>query len=144
MKVFTCLFLFLLTAQAVQAQNQSVATATANIKNDPITGTPEEDEIDWANFENELENLPKEAWSFQQNKAGNLLYIDFEILGSKMERMTLQSTQNKTILMADNHLFDLPINTIYELNLEKLPLGTYLVELYTITGDIIEKEIVVQ
>lgn len=144
MKVFTCLFLFLLTAQAVQAQNQSIATATANIKNDPITGTPEEDEIDWANFENELENLPKEAWSFQQNKAGNLLYIDFEILGSKMERMTLQSTQNKTILMADNHLFDLPINTIYELNLEKLPLGTYLVELYTITGDIIQKEIVVQ
>lgn len=144
MKVLTCLFLFLLTAQAVQAQNQSIATATANIKNDPITGTPEEDEIDWANFENELENLPKEAWSFQQNKAGNLLYIDFEILGSKMERMTLQSTQNKTILMADNHLFDLPINTIYELNLEKLPLGTYLVELYTITGDIIQKEIVVQ
>jgi hypothetical protein len=140
MKILTCFLIWCGALSVSFAQNTIVAA-------DNQTTTPDHmptpvDEIDWANFENELVNAPTEPWSFQKNKAGNLLYIDFENLGNKMERLTLQSSEDE-IVFADNHLFDLPINTIYELNLDKLPIGVYFVELYTFDGTIIKEEITV-
>jgi len=97
--------------------------------------------IDWANFEVSMEET--DNWSFHTNTEGKLLYIDFESLGGKMSRLVLKS-ETKTVVVEDNHLYDLPINTIYEVNLEKLPKGRYFVELYTYSQELISKEITVQ
>jgi hypothetical protein len=113
---------------------------TASTSNIAIATTPSAD-IDWANFENELTN--EDNWSFHTNQEGKLLYIDFESLGGKMNSLLLKSSE-KDVVMEDNHLFDLPINTIYEVNLEKLKRGSYFVELTTYDNKIIREEITIQ
>lgn len=133
MKAVTCIALALFLCQWAVGQNQ-----TASISNSvsPSTTT----EIDWANFENEMTD---ENWSFHTDQQGKLLYIDFESLGGKMNRLVLKSSE-KTIIIEDNHLFDLPINTIYEVNLENLKRGSYFVELYTYDNKVIHESISIQ
>lgn len=97
--------------------------------------------IDWANFE--VSVAETDNWSFHTNAEDKLLYIDFESLGGKMSRLVVKS-EAKDVVVEDNHLFDLPVNTIYEVNLEKLPKGRYFVELYTYGQELISKEIAVQ
>lgn len=135
MKALTCIsFIFLLCQYAI-GQNQTASTSDIAITNTSS-------DIDWANFENELTN-EEDNWSFHTNQEGKLLYIDFESLGGKMNRLVLKSSQ-KDVVIEDNHLFDLPINTIYEVNLEKLKRGSYFVELYTYDNKIIREEITIQ
>lgn len=113
------------------------AQSSVTTDNNSLAST---DAIDWANFEKEL---TKKNWSFHTNKQSKLLYIDFETLGGKMSRLVVKSAQEQ-IIMEDNHLFDLPVNTIYEVNLENLERGSYFVELYTYDHEIIKKEISIQ
>lgn len=135
MKAVTCItFIFLLCQYAI-GQNQSASTS------DIVFSSTSSTDIDWANFENELTD--EDNWSFHTNQEGKLLYIDFESLGGKMNRLVLKSSE-KDVLIEDNHLFDLPINTIYEVNLEKLKRGSYFVELYTYDNKIIREEITIQ
>ena len=65
-----------------------------------------------------------------------------ESLGGKMNRLVITSDKKKVII-EDNHLFDLPFNTIYEIDLDKLKRGIYFVELYTHNHEIIRKEITI-
>ncbi|WMX12449.1 MULTISPECIES: hypothetical protein [unclassified Aureispira] len=135
MKAVTCITFILLLCQYAIGQHQTASTSDI-----AIVSTPSSD-IDWANFENEL--TKEDNWSFHTNQEGKLLYIDFESLGGKMNRLVLKSSE-KDIVIEDNHLFDLPINTIYEVNLEKLKRGSYFVELYTYDNKIIREEITIQ
>jgi hypothetical protein len=108
------------------------------------TSTSEENfsETDWSDFENEKDATIENNWSFHTDKEGKSLYIDFELLGGKMNSLVLISDQ-KQVVHEDNHLFDLPFNTIYELDLEKLKRGSYFVELRTFNHKIIRKEITI-
>jgi hypothetical protein len=134
MKAVTCITFIFLLCQGAIGQNQTASTS------DIAIATPSSD-IDWANFENELTD--DDDWSFHTNQEGKLLYIDFEVLGGKMNRLVLMSSE-KDVIIEDNHLFDLPINTIYEVNLEKLKRGSYFVELYTYDNKIIREEITIK
>lgn len=131
MKAVISIAFVLFLCQLLTAQSPIAST------NNSLAAT---DAVDWANFENELN---KEDWSFHTNKENKLLYIDFETLGGKMSRLVLKSAQEK-VVVEDNHLFDLPVNTIYEVNLENLERGSYFVELYTYDHKVIKKEISVQ
>lgn len=131
MKAVISIAFVLFLCQLLTAQSPIAST------NNSLSAT---DAVDWANFENELN---KEDWSFHTNKENKLLYIDFETLGGKMSRLVLKSAQEK-VVVEDNHLFDLPVNTIYEVNLENLERGSYFVELYTYDHKVIKKEISVQ
>jgi hypothetical protein len=135
MKAVTCITFILLLCQSAIAQNQTASTSDIAISSSSSS------DIDWANFENELTN--EDDWSFHTNQEGKLLYIDFESLGGKMNRLVVKSSQ-KEVVIEDNHLFDLPINTIYEVNLEKLKRGSYFVELHTYDNKIIREEITIQ
>jgi hypothetical protein len=135
MKALFYLTFTLFSSDILVAQSQ-----TASTLNSPQTISS--DVIDWANFENEMAKMGEEDWSFHTDQESKLLYIDFESLGSKMHRMVLMC-QEKKVLMEDNNLFDLPINTIYEVNLEKLERGSYFVELYTYDEKIIREQITI-
>ncbi len=136
MKALFSLSLILFLGQFAMGQNQTASTSSNSRNISQETSS----EIDWANFENEMTD---ENWSFHTNQKSKLLYIDFEALGGKMNRLVLKSAE-KTVVMEDNHLFDLPVNTIYEVNLENLKRGSYFVELYTYDEKLIHKEIVVE
>lgn len=138
MKALISLSFLLLASQLTFAQT---TTASTNNTTPPSSVT----EIDWSNFENELAKLSddEQDWSFHTDQSNKLLYIDFEALGGKMERLVLKS--NETIVVfEDNHLFDLPVNTIYEVNLDKLKRGSYFVELHTHKDELIRREITIQ
>lgn len=124
---------FLTTLLALFLSSAAIAQSTASVDNTT--------EIDWANFEVTLEDT--DNWSFHTNAEGKLLYIDFESLGGKMSRLVVKSEQ-ESVVVEDNHLYDLPVNTIYEVNLENLDKGRYFVELYTYQQELISKEITVQ
>ena len=124
---------FLTTLLALFLSSVAIAQSTASVDNTT--------EIDWANFEVTLEDT--DNWSFHTNAEGKLLYIDFESLGGKMSRLVVKSEQ-ESVVVEDNHLYDLPVNTIYEVNLENLDKGRYFVELYTYQQELISKEITVQ
>ncbi len=91
-------------------------------------------DIDWSNFDVELDDTEAD-WVFHTDLNNRILYIDFETLGGKMSSLVLQSEAQAT-LFEDNHLFDLPVNTIYEVNLEDLEIGNYFVILETYDGTI--------
>ena len=115
MKLVSALFLLAFISTNLWAQETSIGPHIFPTEEAPT------DNIDWANFENEIDG--SENWAFYQNKEGTILYIDFEKIGKKMERLVLKN-EEKTVVKSDYELFDLPINTIYELNLENLPRGT--------------------
>ena len=99
-------------------------------------------DVDWGNFESETINPATYNWSFLTDQKNKSLYIDFEALGGKMNRLVVISDKKK-IVIEDNHLFDLPFNTIYEIDLDKLKRGSYFVELYTYNHEIIRKKITI-
>lgn len=91
-----------------------------------------EESINWAAFETELDES-SENWSLHLDQNRRKLYIDFEALGGKMSRLSLSSDENQEIVAIDDHLFDLPSNTIYELDLSKLEKGNYTLVLHSYT-----------
>ncbi len=68
-------------------------------------------------------------------------YIDFEDLRMNLSEIILKNDQGKILLKDD--VFDLPVNTIYELDLSQYGSGTFEVELRSFTG-VIRKTIAVE
>jgi len=67
-----------------------------------------------------------------------VFYIDFEDLRMNLSEIILKNEQG-TVLLKDD-VFDLPVNTIYELDLSQYGKGTFEVELRSFTG-VIRKSI---
>ncbi len=68
-------------------------------------------------------------------------YIDFEDLRMNLSEIILKNDQGKVLLKDD--VFDLPVNTIYELDLSQYGTGKFEVELRSFTG-VIRKTIAVE
>ncbi len=71
----------------------------------------------------------------------NTLFIDFEAVLNPI--VTVSLFQREKVLMLDR-VEDLPTNTIYELNLEIIRPGDYVLEIVTIEGIKIQKDIRVE
>ena len=80
-------------------------------------------------------------WSFYSDDDSKLLYIDFEKLTFNVSAIVVVD-QEGTELFNDDVL-DLPVNTIYELDLNKFKSGKYQIELRTFTG-VTKKELIVK
>jgi len=66
------------------------------------------------------------------------LFIDFEAVNNQLVTITL--SQGEKVFLED-HVADLPLNAIYELNLDIIRPGDYVLELVTSTGIKIRKDI---
>jgi len=80
-------------------------------------------------------------WSFYSDDDSKLFYIDFEKLTFNVSAIVVVD-QEGTELFNDDVL-DLPVNTIYELDLNKFKSGKYQIELRTFTG-VTKKELIVK
>lgn len=76
------------------------------------------------------QQLSKKA--FYADSESNIYYIDFENLSFNLNKIVVKNEQGK-VLKSDN-VFDLPVNTIYELDLNAYKPGDYEIELTTFTG----------
>lgn len=70
-----------------------------------------------------------------------ILFIDFQALPDQI--LNINILRDDAVMMEDE-VTDLPLNTIYELNLDVIRAGKYIVELVTAEGIVVHKEIWVE
>ena len=77
---------------------------------------------------------------FYLNDIGNLLFIDFDVIEEKLEKVKI--LKDNRIIKQEN-ITDLPSNTIYELDFTDYKSGNYTVELSTNNKTKIRKEVAI-
>lgn len=88
-----------------------------------------------------LLGIGADHWSFYQNTEEESVYIDFETIDVNLHDIKLINASGEIIL--SEPLFDLPVNSIYELDLKGLPKGEYRVELRTFNDDVIVRPLTI-
>jgi len=74
----------------------------------------------------------EDDWSFFLDEENKLCFIDFETLKVNLSDIIVKN-QNGEVVYEDE-VFDLPVNTIYEIDFSKLGTGEFDVELRSFTG----------
>ena len=78
-----------------------------------------------------------EDWTLFSDEEHKLFYIDFETLKVNVSDVLVKNEQGD--LVWKDNVFNLPVNTIYELDFSNFQTGTYEIELRTFTGTIRKK-----
>jgi len=120
------LFTILLTSNILFAQ------ATAELTPKGITSSETTDLVEIEHDAN---------WSFYVDNESQTYYIDFEKINVNLSNIVVVDDSGKTILKED--VYDLPVNTIYEIDLSEFGKGEYEVQLRSFTG-IIRKKVAIQ
>lgn len=121
-----CLVLSLGFFTGVSAQNATVSTAktakeVATLLTQPSTTS-----------------TSTQDWTIFHDEENNFYYIDFETFKVNISDIVIKDEANKVVFEED--VFDLPVNTIYELDMNNFEAGKYRIELRTFTN-IIAKQI---
>ena len=87
---------------------------------------------------NQLKEIKAEDWSLYADEENHVYYIDFESLKINLSDIVVKNEDGKVVLKED--VFDLPVNTIYEIDYSDFKSGKYELELRSFTG-IIRKTI---
>ncbi|MEO1260727.1 MAG: hypothetical protein AAFZ15_18155 [Bacteroidota bacterium] len=98
---------------------------------------------DNSTIETELSELPiieGDSWTFYLDAESKVYYIDFETISVNLSDVKVLDEAGDIVKKDD--LWDLPVNTIYELDLTDMKPGKYKVELRSYTG-MITKEITI-
>lgn len=80
-------------------------------------------------------------WSIFTDGENRMIYIDFEKINVNLSSVVVKDTDGK-IVFKDETLWQLPVNTIYEIDFSKYPKGHYAVELKTFTSTL-KKNVVI-
>jgi len=86
----------------------------------------------------QLKEIKNEDWSIFADEENRVYYIDFESLSFNLSNIIVKNEDGKVVLKED--VFDLPVNTIYEIDYSDYETGEYQVELRSFTA-IIRKTI---
>lgn len=71
-------------------------------------------------------------WSIYADQESNTYFIDFEQLALNVNTVVVKSTDGQVMWQED--VFDLPVNSIYELDFSGFSAGEYFIELEAFTG----------
>lgn len=135
---FSILALFLCSISFLNAQTTASVDSKSSksdfsdfelVPEDAVTYSSSKD-VDWENFKIETE---EQDWVIHTDLSKKVVYVDFEELGGKMKTIQLKDQKN-AVLLEDDTLFDLPVNTIYEISLKDLSEDIYFIELHTYNG----------
>jgi len=80
----------------------------------------------------ELLDINGENWTFYLDKDNKVYYIDFETISVNLSDIQVKNEEGVVVL--EDKLWDLPVNSIYEMDMSKWAPGKYRVELRTYTG----------
>lgn len=106
---------FLLFSMAAFAQSASVTNGS-----------------DFISTTEELKELTNENWSFFMDEENQVYYIDFETISVNLNDIIVKD-KNGDILVKED-VWELPVNTIFELDFSEFQAGEYEVELRSLTG----------
>lgn len=82
-------------------------------------------------------SIGPDEWTFYLDKENQVYYIDFEAISVNLSDIKVVNEEGE--IVKSDKLWDLPVNTIYELSINDLKPGNYKVELRSYTG-VVEKE----
>jgi hypothetical protein len=71
-------------------------------------------------------------WSIYADMDSNTYFIDFEQLAVNVNKILVKSNDGQVVWQED--VFDLPVNSIYELDFSQYTTGEYTIELQAFTG----------
>jgi hypothetical protein len=88
---------------------------------------------DFGQFElnKDLLHLNNQDWSFTSKSSDDLFYIDFEKINVTLNNIKVLNNNGEVVYSDD--LWNLPVNSIYELDLTAFTKGKYTIELNTFT-----------
>ena len=89
----------------------------------------------------DLLDLNNDNWSFYSDDNSQLFYIDFAKLTFNLSDIILKDSSGEIVFKDD--VLDLPVDSIYELDLSNYAAGQYEVELRTFTGNL-NKEVTIK
>ncbi len=121
-----CLVLSLGFFTSVSAQNATVSSAKTAKEVATLLTQPK------------TTSTTTEDWTIFHDEENNFYYIDFETFKVNISDIVIKDEANKVVFEED--VFDLPVNTIYELDMNNFKAGKYRIELRTFTN-IIAKQI---
>jgi hypothetical protein len=78
-----------------------------------------------------LENSTRSVYTDQENK---ICFIDFQSLNINLNEIIVRDKSGKVVM--EDKVFDLPVDTIYEIHLDQFKGGEYSVELKSFTKTI--------
>ncbi len=79
-----------------------------------------------------LLDIDNDTWSLYADEENKLYYIDFESLSVNLSDIVVKRKSGEVVLKED--VFELPVNTIYEIDFKQYGPGNYDIELRTFTG----------
>ncbi|MDQ5929173.1 MAG: hypothetical protein QG594_951 [Bacteroidota bacterium] len=82
----------------------------------------------------------KNNWAIFTDVEKKLVYIDFEKIPVNISEVSVRDADNKMIFR-DPTVWELPVNTIYEVDFAAFPKGKYALELRSFTGAITKRHI---
>jgi len=89
----------------------------------------------------ELKELTDEDWSFFMDEENEVYYIDFETISVNLNDIAVRDKSGEVVFRED--VWNLPVNTIYELDFSQYKPGEYVVELRSFTG-VLKKNVTVK
>ena len=90
-----------------------------------------------ASVDDNLLDLDKDDWTFFKGEDLNTFFIDFEKIKSNLNEISVKDAKG-TVVFSDE-LWNLPVDTIYELDFQTYDKGTYTIEITTFTESIERK-----
>ena len=88
----------------------------------------------------DIPSVDGDEWTFYLDLESKVYYIDFETISVNLSDVKVKNETGDVVMEDD--LWDLPVNTIYELDFTKFKPGTYQIELRSYTG-MITKELTI-
>ena len=85
-----------------------------------------------ANANASAPELELNDWSIYSDQESNVYFIDFEQLAINVNKVMVKSMRGDVVWQED--VFDLPVNSIYELDFSEFTAGDYYIELQAFTG----------
>ena len=104
--------------------------ASVGLMNAQTSAMAENSTIETEN--SELPIIEGDNWTFYLDSESKVYYIDFETISVNLSDMRLFDEEGH--LVREDELWDLPVNTIYEIDFSKYKSGNYQIELRSFTG----------
>ncbi len=90
-----------------------------------------------ASIDENLIDLKADDWTFFKGEDVNTFFIDFEKIKSNLNEIKVTDSQGSEVFK--DELWNLPVDTIYELDFQTYEKGTYTIEITTFTESVERK-----
>lgn len=99
-------------------------------------GIMDADRTDYSN-ELSLVNPDDEEWTYYLDEEKKVYYIDFESISVNLTDIIIKDSQGKVVY--EDEVFELPVDTIYEIDMNQFAGGRYRIEIKSYTNTTVKE-----